>query len=300
MAALLEKLVPVQGISDEVASLAERVRASVVVVQGRSGSGSGVVWNGDGLVVTNHHVVPGDRALVTSASGVQLPARVTRRSASYDLAALQVEGDHLAGGFTPASIGDSNRLRPGDLVIAVGNPHGEQNAVTLGIVSSVGRIGWIAEPREAIQVAITLRPGNSGGALADARGNVVGIPNMVIHSGLALAVPGNVVERFLAESPRQRGRLGLAGLPVRLPAGVVDRLGLSDATGMLIVSVESGGSAELAGLIVGDVIVRISQPAEDGASVDLFTRLGRLPAGQPLDVAFLRGSELHELEVASR
>jgi serine protease Do len=185
-------------ISEELAALWARVSASVVEVRGsRHGAGSGVVWNGHGLVVTNDHVVPGDIAEIQLPSGARLRARVTARSRQLDLAALQIEPPLPADGIIAAMIGDSGRLNVGELVVAVGNPLGERNAITLGIVGGTGPAHWPDGPRDVLHLAITLRPGNSGGALADVHGRIVGIPHMVVGSGLALAVPSRVVNRFL-------------------------------------------------------------------------------------------------------
>jgi serine protease Do len=177
-------------VSDAVAQLASDVARSVVLVRGTRGSaGSGVIWDTPGLVLTNHHVVPGPNAQLVLSDGRRLNARVVRRSASLDLAALTVDADvrQLA-----ARIGNSDSLRVGDLVVAVGNPMGERNAPSVGILASV--------PREVLRLAITLRPGNSGGALANANGEIVGIPNMVTGHGLALAISTRTVSRFLAGS----------------------------------------------------------------------------------------------------
>jgi serine protease Do len=180
-------------VSDALAELAQHVARSVVVVRGSFGSsGSGVVWNRPRLVITNAHVVPGPAAELVLADGRRLVARVVRRAPALDLAALEVEAD-LAWDPIAARVGDSNRLRPGDLVVAVGNPMGERNAPSLGIVAG--------PRRDVLQLAITLRPGNSGGALANARGEVVGIPHMVTGSGLALAVSTHTVEQFLGSQP---------------------------------------------------------------------------------------------------
>ncbi len=182
----------------ELAALAEKVSASVVVVRGsRAGVGSGVVWNDRGLVITNAHVATGPWAEIDLGRGQHLKAQVIGRAPELDLAALQIGEPLPAAGLTPASIGDSRTLRPGELVIAVGNPMGERNAATLGVVGSVGPVHWPGAPRDVIRVAITLRPGNSGGALADAWGRIVGIPHMVVGSGLALAVPSHSVREFL-------------------------------------------------------------------------------------------------------
>jgi serine protease Do len=174
-------------ISNALGYLARDVGRTVVLVRGSMGSsGSGVIWDQPGLVITNHHVVPGPAAELTIAGGRRLRARVIRRAPALDLAALQVEGDLGAG----ARVGDSDTLRVGDLVVAVGNPMGERNAPSLGIVASA--------PDDVLRLSITLRPGNSGGALVNAHGEVVGIPHMVTGTGLALAVSSRSVRNFLS------------------------------------------------------------------------------------------------------
>jgi serine protease Do len=183
----LEILSRAGQISDALGDLARGVGRSVVLVRGSMGSsGSGVIWDQPGLIITNHHVVPGPAAELTVADGRKLRARVVRRAAALDLVALQVEGDPGEG----ASVVDSDTLRVGHLVVAVGNPMGERNAPSLGIVASAAD--------DVLRLSITLRPGNSGGALVNARGEVVGIPHMVTGNGLALAVSSRSVRRFLS------------------------------------------------------------------------------------------------------
>jgi serine protease Do len=190
-------------LSEEVEMLAARISASVVLVRGATGSGSGVVWRDDGLIVTNHHVVPGDQAEIVFMDGSHRPAHLTARSREMDLAALRLDRLAPPGSLHAASIGDSRALRVGDLVLAVGNPGGERNAATVGVVCAP-RAQHLAT--DALRLALTLRPGNSGGALADARGRVVGIPHMVAGGGLAYAIPSHVVDRFLlGEVPDERG-----------------------------------------------------------------------------------------------
>jgi serine protease Do len=175
------------SISNALGELARDVGRSVVLVRGSMGSsGSGVIWDQPGLVITNHHVVPGPAAELTISGGRRLRARVVRRAPALDLAALQIEGDLGEG----ATVGDSDTLRVGDLVVAVGNPMGERNAPSLGIVASAAG--------DVLRLSVTLRPGNSGGALVNARGEVVGIPHMVTGNGLALAVSSRSVRRFLS------------------------------------------------------------------------------------------------------
>ncbi|MBV9133428.1 MAG: trypsin-like peptidase domain-containing protein [Chloroflexi bacterium] len=177
-------------ISSALGELTREVARSVVLVRGSRGSaGSGVVWTAatPGLVLTNHHVVPVASAQLTLGDGRRVSARVVRRAPALDLAALRVDDADLSQ--FAARVGDSDALRVGDLVVAVGNPMGERNAPSLGILAST--------PDDILRLAITLRPGNSGGALVNAAGEVVGIPHMVTGSGLALAVSTRTVRRFL-------------------------------------------------------------------------------------------------------
>ncbi len=190
----LDVLVRASAVSDAVAELSREVARSVVLVRGSRGSaGSGVIWDRPKLVITNNHVVHGQTAELVIADGRRLLGRVVRREPSLDLAALEVEHE-----LEPrAQIGDSDALRVGDLVLAVGNPMGERNAPSLGIVSG--------QPDDVVRLSITLRPGNSGGALVNARGEVVGIPHLVAGSGLAMAVSTRTVARFLSDAPHRSG-----------------------------------------------------------------------------------------------
>ncbi len=185
----LEKtLTRASEVSDAVQDLAREIARSVVLVRGSRGSaGSGVIWDRPGLVITNHHVVPGSSAYLTLSDGRRFSASVVRRAPALDLAALAVPDADLR--FFAARVGDSDQLRVGDLLLAVGNPMGERGAPSLGILAS--------GPQDVLRLSITLRPGNSGGALANARGEVVGIPHMVTGNGLALAVATRTVRRFL-------------------------------------------------------------------------------------------------------
>lgn len=196
-AVLMEPSVAGAHLSQQLAALADAVSQSVVAVHRTgSGYGAGVVWDRAGIIVTNQHVVSGPWAEVSLASGTRLPARVVASHVGLDLAVLQVDPG-ASKELVPATIGDSSRLRPGELALAVGHPLGERNAVSLGVVSGLGIVGSRRGPREVIRLAISLRPGNSGGALSDAHGRVIGIPHMVIGDGLALAVPAHAVEAFL-------------------------------------------------------------------------------------------------------
>jgi serine protease Do len=166
------------------AGLAEFLRRSTVRVDGPR-SGSGVVWRASGLIVTNAHVATGQRALVTLAGGREFEAAVVARDPRRDLAALAVN----ASGLPAAAIGESDALRPGELLFAAGNPLGLTGALAAGVALSGGAAEWI-------RADIPLAPGNSGGPLADAGGRVVGI-NSMVAGGVALAVPSRAVEAFL-------------------------------------------------------------------------------------------------------
>jgi serine protease Do len=166
--------------------LTARLRRSVVqVVPG----GSGVIWNAHGGIVTNAHVATGARAEIVDASGQRHLARVVWRDRARDLALLYAGPGTLA---PAAEIGDSDSLRAGQLVLAIGNPLGLTGAVAAGMIHNVGRLAR----REWIQADVRLAPGNSGGMLADASGRVIGITTM-IWNGLALAVPSNEVNAFI-------------------------------------------------------------------------------------------------------
>jgi serine protease Do len=182
-------------IDGSLSALASRLRNVTVQIHGApAGVGSGVLWSSDGLIVTNAHVLRG-RVSVVLPGGRAVQARLLARDSERDLAALAIDAHALS----PAEIGDSDSLRVGQLVVAVGNPLGLAGAVTAGLIHA------IAPRRPAgpslIQADLRLAPGNSGGPLADARGRVIGI-NAMIAGGLALAVPSSLVARFLGQLSR--------------------------------------------------------------------------------------------------
>ena len=178
--------------------IAEHLRRSTVqVASGRRGQGSGFIVKSDGVIVTNAHVVGDSSLKVRLWDGSSFPASLKARSARRDLAVLRIPTVNL----TPVTLANSDDLRVGELVIAVGNPLGFMGAVTTGIVHAIGRRPGLG-PTKWVQADVQLAPGNSGGPLADARGNVVGVNTMVV-AGLGLAVPANAVARLLAGDPDQ-------------------------------------------------------------------------------------------------
>jgi serine protease Do len=223
------------AIGAELAQVAERVKRSTVQLSvGSRGGGAGVIWQGDGIIVTNAHVCSRGRARVSLADGATLDAEVTACDPRRDLAVLQAD----ATGLAAAAIGAADALRVGEIVFAIGSPWGIANALAAGIVHATGG-RWV-------RADIRLAPGNSGGPLANARGEVVGV-NSMIAGGLGLAVPSAAVERLLRGESRPR-------LGVRLRPVTVTSAG-ARAVGFMIVLVEAGSRAESVGLGPGDVIV---------------------------------------------
>lgn len=225
------------GIERELEALAESLRASTVAVRlGRSGAGSGVIWSGDGAIVTNAHVASRPRAEVVLSDGRRFAARLERRDAARDLALLRIDASELPA----AAVRDPRDVRPGEVLVAVGHPLGIPNALTMGIAHAAVGEG----PRRFVQADLRLAPGNSGGPLADVRGRVVGI-NSMVAGGLALAVPSNDVRRFTGEL-REPSLLGVRLAPARLRDG---------AEALVVIALEPGGRGQRAGLLVGDVLL---------------------------------------------
>jgi serine protease Do len=223
------------------------------------------------LIITNSHVVGGDGAQVELADGRILDAKVISRDHRRDLVALGVK----ASGLSAVTVGDSGSLRVGELVLAVGNPLGHVGALTAGIVH--------AADRQWVQADLRLAPGNSGGPLANARGEVVGINSMVAR-GLALAVPSKAVKHFLA-SWRGGGqpRLGITVRPLLLSFEGRQALGL------IILGVCGGSIAEKAGLMIGDILVR-ANGHHFRAPEDLILDLGVTGRGsEALELELVRG-----------
>jgi serine protease Do len=218
--------------------ITDRLRRSSVQVVDGGGGGAGVVWDARGLVVTNAHVVHRSRVTILDSSGRRAEGRVTRQDREQDLALVDV-GQPLS---EPAQIGDSDSVRTGQIVIAIGNPLGVAGAVTAGMVHAIGPLDAGAPPfmqqRDWIQADVHLAPGNSGGLLADAEGRVIGI-NTMIFRGIGLAVPSNDVREFVT-GVSERVRLGVELIAV--------------PQGLMVVGIEQGGIAELAGIRVGDIL----------------------------------------------
>src|SRR5207248_833375 len=301
--------------SRTVAGVAERLSPSVANLRvlratrrGRvpAGAGSAVVLTRDGFLITSAHVVAGrDRGgRATFVDGREIGFDVVGADPLSDLALLRAEADDLS----PATLGDASRLRVGQLVVAIGNPHGFAGSVTAGVVSALGRSlparsgSTLRMIDNVIQTDAALNPGNSGGALVDSFGRLVGVNTAVAGVGLGLAVPINDTTRKLIGSLMTHGRvsrayLGVAGGPRPLPARA--RRDRSQETGVEVIEVVPGSPAELAGLRVGELIVELA--GERVAGVEDIQRLmvGE-QIGVSLDVVVLRGAAELRLKLVPR
>jgi serine protease Do len=283
MVTMIEQSIFAGTISTAVTAVAEKARESVVLVYHRGGNGAGVIWRGDGRIVTNSHVVGNDgRTEIVLADGRKYVGIVAARHPTRDLALVKVAADDLPA----AEIGDSSTVRPGQLAIAIGHPLGFRDAVTAGIVVAAGQAATEGGPRtgDYLQSDVTLAPGNSGGPLVDAWGRVIGVNSMVAGK-LALAIPSQAVERFVGGGT-PRGVIAYIGVN-----GVVVPLRRDDhTTGFLLTEIVEGTPADRAGLILGDIIVAIGEtPVIDQESVP--AAIMRLTPGDAVTVAVLRGGE---------
>ncbi len=266
--------------------IAEHLRRSTVLIRpGRRGSGSGVIWSGDGTIVTNAHVAHDSNAHVQLWDGREFVGTVTARDPRRDLVSLRIN----ASGLPAATPADSAQLRPGELAIAIGNPMGFLGALTTGVIHAIGPVRGLGS-QIWVQASVRLAPGNSGGPLADAGGRVIGI-NTMVAGRLALAIPSNVVRHFLAVGLGDAW-LGVTVRPVRVP-----RFG-GHTFGLILLEVETSSPAAQASLMAGDILIGTEEKpfrsiedlsdAIDGAGVRL------------LRLEFLRGSHSRVRRVTVR
>jgi serine protease Do len=280
------------------ANLAERVRRSTVQVHAdKRGGGSGVVWNDDGAILTNAHVVGSARDVwIESHDGRAVRGDVALRDDRLDLAEVTLRSAGV--GMTGASIGRAGALRVGDIVAALGAPLGIAGALSVGIVhrATVDRKGLSCRWLEA---DLRLAPGNSGGPMVDAVGRVVGI-NSMIAGGLALAIPSEAADRFV----RTRGARAWLGVTTQ-PVALHDRAGHGEEVrsdgpsfGFIIVELAPGSPAHGAGLALGDVIVRAGGELFDGPWA-LGSALERITPGASIDIETLRGRHLRAVSIST-
>lgn len=263
--------------SQAVIAVSERLAPSVANLRSRRGGGSGVAITSDGFIVTSAHVVERARRVHASfVDGNEVQAEIVGADPLSDLAVLRADSTELV----PAELGDATELRVGQLVVAIGNPHGFAGSVTAGVVSALGRSLPTGHGRvvdNVIQTDAALNPGNSGGALADGRARVIGINTAVAGVGLGLAVPINdatrrIIGALMSEGRFRRAYLGIAGGTRPLPPRLAREL--SRRAGVEVVDVVADSPAAEAGLRPEDLIVSI-----DDAPVERIDDVQRLLVG---------------------
>lgn len=283
----------VESLSNDLAALVEGAGPGVIRVEGRRRlAGSGIVWTGEGVVVTAHHLLERDQDLrVGLQDGGQLSAELVGRDPTTDLAVLRPSGE-LDGGI---SWDQGEDLKVGNLVVALGRPRHRVQA-TMGIVSSWAdpwRTPMGGQVDRYLQTDVVMYPGFSGGPLVGATGTVLGVNTSGLLRGVSLTVPTITVQRVVNEllehGSVRRGYLGVAAQPVELPERI--RAELGQEAGLLLVTVEPDSPAEAAGLALGDTLVT----ADGEPTQRLRDLLGALEAdrvGNELELQVLRGGQL--------
>jgi S1-C subfamily serine protease len=298
--------------SNAVIGVTERVGPAVVRVEtgfktpgaaARGGLGSGIVISPDGLVLTNSHVVGSSRQIrLQDIEGVVTDARVLGVDPDTDLALLRADG---ARDLRYASLGNSRNLRRGQLVVAIGNPLGFESTVTAGVVSALGRSIRSVSGRtieDVIQTDAALNPGNSGGPLVSSAGEVIGINTAIISGaqGICFAVASNTAQFVLSEIIRhgyvRRAYIGVSGQTAVVPRRHAVIGGIDNKMGALLAQIEPEGPASRAGVLPGDVVIRLDGVAINGVD-DLIRVLDRDRIGRTLKMDILRLGRLREIDI---
>jgi S1-C subfamily serine protease len=298
--------------SNAVIGVTERVGPAVVRVEtsagtpgtrSRGGLGSGIVISPDGLVLTNSHVVGSSRQIrLQDIEGVVTDARVLGVDPDTDLALLRADG---ARDLRYASLGNSRNLRRGQLVVAIGNPLGFESTVTAGVVSALGRSIRSVSGRtieDVIQTDAALNPGNSGGPLVSSAGEVIGINTAIISGaqGICFAVASNTAQFVLSEIIRhgyvRRAYIGVSGQTAVVPRRHAVIAGIENKMGALLAQIEPDGPASRAGLLPGDVVVKLDGVAIHGVD-DLIRVLDRDRIDHTLKMDILRLGRLREFDI---
>ncbi|MGH9202723.1 MAG: S1C family serine protease, partial [Vicinamibacterales bacterium] len=290
------------GYSTAVVSAVETIAPAVVRVERDRGGGSGVIFTPDGFVLTNSHVVHGtDHTRVTLPDSRSTRADLVGDDVDTDLAVLRIDGTSLPS----ASLGDSRRLRVGQIAIAIGNPYGFHHSATAGIISGVGRSLRARSGRlmdDIIQTDAALNPGNSGGPLVTSQAEVIGINTATIlpAQGLCFAVAVNtarfVASRLISHGRVRRSYIGVGGQNTKVPRAHAATNQLAVSSGVLVLSVESGSPAGQAGLEEGDVIIALGNEPVSGID-DLHRYLTDERIGIPTSLTILRRGYRRELTI---
>ncbi len=291
-----------QQYSDELASMVAQVTRSVVRVEARQRvAGTGIIWTSDGAIVTADHVLERDENIRVTLDGQSYEAVLAGRDPTTDLAVLKINAANLV----PIQVADAKSLKQGNLVFAVGRPWGDEAIVSAGIVSALGRFGrghgWGNQFKEGlIHTDLTLYPGFSGGPLADAGGRLVGVNSSVLGRDLSLAIPvetvARIAEQLLTKGRIERGYLGVGVQKIPLQQSLMQKLNLTQETGLMILQVEPGTNAESAGLLAGDILIGLN-----GTTIARVRELNRWlsneTGGRQVNTKVIRGGEIQEFPI---
>jgi serine protease Do len=293
----LSSPIPNNAFSSGLAEMIEQAQASVVQVRrGDRGAGTGVIWQANGGIVTNHHVVAhtGSKTLVELRDGQVFEAQIVDSDPTLDVALLKIPADHL----TAIPVADSTRLRVGELVFAIGHPWGQRGIVTAGIVSALSKVKMRNSNRqlEYIKSDVRLAPGNSGGPLLNVLGQVIGINAMIMGGDLSVAIPSTAVSTWIAQLPQARITLGVQIQPTELPSDTRQVLANEQTLGLLVVGIIAGGLADHANILVGDVLIDIENTALSHAAT-LREVLTQSSSKERVHLRVLRGGSIQEIEV---
>lgn len=293
------------ALSRQMAEAVERVSPSIVAVDARPRvRTSGVIWREGVVVSTNHTVRRDEEITVTLHDGRQVKATLAGRDAGTDLAVLRVEGDGEHAANTTAQTADSSTIKVGNLVLAVGRAHPERGvSASFGIISTLGdewRTWRGGEIDRLIRLDLAIYLGFSGGALVDAEGRVVGINTSALARGAGVTVPASTVDRvvdqILTHGRIARPYLGVGMHPVALPDKLRDKFQLTQATGLMMLSVEAEAPADKAGITIGDILLALEDtPVAD--TDDVQAMLGGKKVGVIVKARILRGGEVKEVEI---
>ena len=283
--------------SSGLGEMIELAQASVAQVRrGDRGAGTGVIWQANGGIITNHHVVAhtGSKTLVELRDGQVFEAQIVDSDPTLDLALLRVPADQLIA----IPVADSTKLRVGELVFAIGHPWGQRGVVTAGIVSALSIVKMRNSNRqlEYIKSDVRLAPGNSGGPLLNALGQVIGINAMIMGGDLSVVIPSTVVSTWIAQLPQARITLGVQVQPTELPSEIRHDLANDQSLGLLVVGIIAGGLAEQANLLVGDVLIDIENTALSDAAT-LRSVLAQSNAMETVHLRVLRGGKVQVIAV---
>lgn len=282
--------------SQALTTLFANVQPGIVQVRtGGRGGGTGVIWDEQGHIITNNHVVgrSASRVEIHLLDGRTLPADVLQRNPRFDLALLKVKADNLKA----LAIGDSTRLRIGEYVFAIGHPWGQRWSITAGIVSGTSTVKLEdGLTMRYLKSDVLLAPGNSGGSLLNADGEVVGINAMISGGDLSISIPGQIVSEWLSTLPTNRAALGIAIQAVDLEAPLRQKLQPTRASALLIVGLLSERQGRYTDLLVGDILLDVDgQPVNNGA--ELRSQLSQHTAGEQVPIKLARGGEIITLNV---